>query len=209
MTDKLVDALANIREDEAMAIAQGYLEEGRDPTEILELARQAMDVVGERFAAGKYFLPELVMAGEMLNGITDIVKPKLAETAPTVKKRGKVLIGTVKGDIHDIGKNIVIFMLDVSGFEVKDLGIDVPVETFVAEIKAFEPQVVALSSFLTLGYDSMKETIDAIEAAGLRDRLKVMIGGGQVTDEITRYARADAHGKNAMEAVTLANGWTK
>jgi trimethylamine corrinoid protein len=209
MTDKLVDALAGIREDEAMNIAQGYLDEGRDPRQILELARQAMDLVGERFAKGQYFLPELVMAGEMMNGISAMVKPKLAAAAPAAEKQGKVLIGTVKADIHDIGKNIVSFMLDVSGFEVKDLGIDVPKETFVAEIKAFQPQVVGLSGFLTLAYASMKEAVDAIEAAGLRSKVKIMIGGGQITDEVTRYVGADAYGKDAMAAVTLANGWIK
>ena len=209
MTDKLVDALADIREDEAMQIAQGYLDQGLDPRQVLEFARQAMDVVGKRFAEGVYFLPELVMAGEMMNQIGDMVKPKLAAAGPAAKKRGKVLIGTVRGDIHDIGKNIVTFMLDVNGFEVKDLGIDVPKETFVAEIQAFQPQVVGLSGFLTLAYDSMKETIDAIAAAGLRDKVKIMIGGGQITDDITRYAGADEFGKDAMAAVTLAKGWIK
>ena len=209
MSDKLVDALAEIREEEAMELARKYLDEGRDPRQILEFARQAMDVVGERFAEGEYFLPQLVMAGEMMNEITAMVTPKLAEAAPAAKKRGTVLIGTVKGDIHDIGKNIVSFMLDVNGFAVKDLGVDVSPETFVTEIKAVRPQVVGLSSFLTLGFDSMKETIDAIEAAGLRDQVKIMIGGGQVTEEITRYTGAEAHGKDAMAAVTLAKGWTK
>jgi len=209
MADKLVDALADIREDEAMDLVQQYLDEGRDPVEILEFARQAMDLVGKRFAEGEYFLPELVMAGEMLNEITARVKPMLTRAAPTAQKRGKVLIGTVKGDIHDIGKNIVAFMLDVNGFEVKDLGIDVPEETFVAEIKAFEPQVVGLSGFLTLAFDSMKKTVGAIEAAGLRDKVKIMLGGGQVTDEVVRYTGADAYGKDAMAAVALAGDWIK
>jgi methanogenic corrinoid protein MtbC1 len=209
MSDKLVDALADIREDEAVEIAKEYLDGGRDPIQILEFARQAMDLVGERFAEGVYFLPELVMAGEMMNEISAMVKPKLADAAPVGKRRGRVLIGTVKGDIHDIGKNIVTFMLDANGFEVKDLGIDVPEETFVAEIKAFDPQVVGLSGFLTLAYDSMKKTIDAIEAAGLRDKVKIMIGGGQITDKVTQYARADAHGNDAMAAVMLAKDWIK
>jgi len=209
MTDKLVDALADIREDEAMTIAQGYLDQGLDPRQVLEFARQAMDVVGKRFAEGVYFLPELVMAGEMMNQIGDMVKPRLAAAGPAAKKRGKVLIGTVKGDIHDIGKNIVTFMLDVNGFEVKDLGIDVPEETFVAEIEAFKPQVVGLSGFLTLAYESMKEAVEAIAAAGLRDKVQIMIGGGQITDEVVRYVGADAYGKDAMAAVTLANGWIK
>jgi len=148
-----------------------------------------------------------VMAGEMMNQIGDMVKPRLAAAGPAAKKRGKVLIGTVKGDIHDIGKNIVTFMLDVNGFEVKDLGIDVPGETFVAEIEAFKPQVVGLSGFLTLAYESMKEAVEAIAAAGLRDKVQIMIGGGQITDEVVRYVGADAFGKDAMAAVTLANGW--
>jgi 5-methyltetrahydrofolate--homocysteine methyltransferase len=207
MSDKLVEALAEIREDEAMKIAQEYLDKGVDPKLILEYAHQAMDLVGARFAEGQYFLPELVMAGEMMNEISGMVKPKLVSAGPAAKKHGKVLIGTVRGDIHDIGKNIVTFMLDVNGFEVKDLGIDVPKETFVAEIQAFQPQVVGLSGFLTLAYDSMKETIDAIAAAGLRDKVKIMIGGGQISDEITRYAGADGFGKDAMAAVTLAKGW--
>jgi methanogenic corrinoid protein MtbC1 len=207
MTDKLVDALADIREDEAMEIAQGYLDQGLDPRQVLEFARQAMDVVGKRFAEGVYFLPELVMAGEMMNQIGDMVKPRLAAAGPAAKKRGKVLIGTVKGDIHDIGKNIVTFMLDVNGFEVKDLGIDVPEATFVAEIGAFKPQVVGLSGFLTLAYESMKEAVEAIAAAGLRDKVQIMIGGGQITDEVVRYVGADAYGKDAMAAVTLVNGW--
>jgi 5-methyltetrahydrofolate--homocysteine methyltransferase len=209
MADKLVEALADIREDEAMKIAQEYLDRGEDPKQILEYARQAMDLVGERFANGVYFLPELVMAGEMMNEISAMVKPKLASAGPAAKKLGKVLIGTVKGDIHDIGKNIVTFMLDVNGFEVRDLGIDVPKETFVAEIQTFKPQVVGLSGFLTLAYDAMKEAIDAITAAGLREKVKIMIGGGQITDEVVRYTGADAYGKDAMAAVTLASGWIK
>lgn len=206
-SDKLVETLAEIREEEAMQIVQKYLDEGQSPIQILEFARQAMDIVGERFAKGEYFLPELVMAGEMMNSISDLVKPRLTGTETATKKRGKVLIGTVKGDIHDIGKNIVVFMLDANGFEVKDLGVDVPKETFIAEIEAFQPQVVGLSGFLTLAYDSMKETVEAIASAGLRNKAKIMIGGGQITDEVTRYVEADAYGKDAMEAVTLANEW--
>ncbi len=209
MSDKLVEALANMREDEAIKIAQGYLDKGQDPRQILEFARQAMDLVGERYAKGEYFLPELVLAGEMMNRISAMVKPKLAGTGPEAKKHGKVLVGTVKGDIHDIGKNIVTFMLDANGFEVKDIGIDVPKDRFVAEIKSFQPQVVGLSGFLTLAYDSMKETVAAIKAAGLRDKVKIMIGGGQITDKIREYSGADAYGKDAMAAVALAKAWIR
>ena len=118
-----------------------------------------------------------------------------------------MIIGTVAGDIHDIGKDIVTFMLDVSGFDVLDLGIDVPAETFVAKIKEFQPQVVGLSGFLTLAFDSMKNTIAAIEKAGLRDKVKIMIGGGQIDDAVRVYVGADAYGKDAVAGVQLARKW--
>jgi 5-methyltetrahydrofolate--homocysteine methyltransferase len=117
------------------------------------------------------------------------------------------LIGTVAGDIHDIGKNIVTFMLDVSGYNVLDIGIDVPVPVFVEKIKEFQPQVVGLSGFLTLAFDSMKKTIEALEQAGLRDGLKIMIGGGQMDDEVRKYVHADAYGKDAVAAVNLCRQW--
>jgi 5-methyltetrahydrofolate--homocysteine methyltransferase len=124
-----------------------------------------------------------------------------------MQRHGKVLIGTVKGDIHDIGKNIVTFMLDASGFEVRDLGVDVPAEKFVEAIKEFQPQVVGLSGFLTLAFDAMKETIGAIQAAGLREGRKIMIGGGPVSEEVRNYTGADGYGKDAMAGVSLAKQW--
>jgi methanogenic corrinoid protein MtbC1 len=126
---------------------------------------------------------------------------------PEIKRHGKVVIGTVEGDIHDIGKNIVTFMLDVNGFEVLDLGVDVPAQKFVEAIRDFQPQVVGLSGFLTLAFEVMKETVEAINTAGLRNEVKIMIGGGQVNEEIRKYAGADAYGKDAMAAVNLAKQW--
>jgi len=119
-----------------------------------------------------------------------------------------VLIGTVHGDLHDIGKNIVSFMLDINGFEVRDIGIDVPVERFLEEIRSYRPDVVGLSGFLTLAFDSMKETVEAIGAAGLREGMKIMIGGGQIDETVRGYTGADAFGTNAVEAVNLCRGWT-
>ena len=119
-----------------------------------------------------------------------------------------MLIGTVHGDLHDIGKNIVTFMLDINSFEVKDIGIDVPAEKFIEVIREFKPQVLGLSGFLTLAFESMKETIAAIEAAGLREQMKIMIGGGQVDERVRAYTGADAFGNNAMAAVALCRGWT-
>src|SRR3989338_7101750 len=197
----LVDAIADMREEEAVALARAMLDAGEDPLRVLGLCREAMDVVGKRFERQEYFLPELVLAGEMLENIGAIAKPLIQEkSAGESKKLCRVLIGTVHGDLHDIGKNIVTFMLDINGFEVKDIGIDVPVAKFVEEIRAFRPQVVGLSGFLTLAFDSMKETVAAIEAAGLRKDLKIMIGGGQVDEAVRNYTGADAYGGNAVGA---------
>jgi methanogenic corrinoid protein MtbC1 len=207
MSKKLVNAMADMKEEEALSLVKTMAEDGTDPKEILDAAREAMDIVGERYEKGIYFLPELMLAGEMMTQITELIKPQLAKM-PVAEKIGKVLIGTVEGDIHDIGKNIVTFMLDVNGFEVLDLGVDVPAKKFVDSIKEFQPQVVALSGFLTLAFDAMKDTVAAIDAAGLRDNVKIMVGGGQVNDEISKYAGADAYGDNAMSGVTLAKKWT-
>jgi 5-methyltetrahydrofolate--homocysteine methyltransferase len=182
------------------------VEGGSDPMEILDAARKAMDIIGQRYEEGTYFLPELILAGEMLNQITDAIKPELAKL-PEIKRLGKVVIGTVEGDIHDIGKNIVTFMLDVNGFDVLDLGVNVSPQKFVEAIREFQPQVVGLSGFLNLAFDAMKETVEAIKKAGLRDRVKIMIGGGQMSERIRKYAGADAHGKDAMAGVSLAKEW--
>lgn len=206
MSDNLVEAMVEMKEQEALDIAGTMLEDGVDPLKILDDCSAAMEEVGKRFESGEYFLPQLMLAGEMLKQISAMVKPKL--TGGTEKKRsGKVLIGTVKGDIHDIGKDIVSFLLDVNGFEVKDLGIDVAPARFVEAIKAFRPQVVGMSGLLTLAYDSMKETVEAIKEAGLRDDVKIMIGGGQMSDKVSEYAGADAYGKDAVHGVALAKKW--
>ena len=212
MTDQekqLVTWLSDMNEDDAFALAKKMLlEEGANPLRVLELCRNAMDIVGKRFEKGEYFLPELVLAGEMLENIGSIAKPLIKEgPGGEPKKLAKVLIGTVHGDLHDIGKNIVTFMLDINGFEVKDIGIDVPVKTFIDEIGQFQPDVVGLSGFLTLAFDSMKETIAAIQEAGLRDKFKIMIGGGQVDETVRTYTGADAFGTNAMDAVSLCKNW--
>lgn len=208
MSDKLVNAIAEMQDEQAIAIAKEMLAQGTDPTVILDDCRAAMEIVGKRFESGQYFLPELILAGEMLKEISAELKPRLKGGAAGAGGGVKVLVGTVKGDIHDIGKDIVVFMLDANGFQVKDLGVDVPEGTFVQEIKSFQPDIVALSGFLTLAYASMKETVEAIKAAGLREKVKIMIGGGTVDERVRSYAGADAFGKDAIAAVTLAKQWT-
>ena len=206
MAGDLCNTLADLKEQEALAIVQKRLGAGDDPMGILDDARRGMEVVGKRFADGKYFIPDLVYSGEILKAINEVVKPKLTKTEE-VKRGSKVVIGTVAGDIHDIGKDIVVFMLDVNGFEVYDLGVDVPVQTFIDKIKESGAPIVGLSGFLTLAYDSMKQTIEAMKDAGLRDKVKVMIGGGQITEEVMKYTGADAYGKDAMVGVSLAKKW--
>lgn len=208
MSHLLVDAIADMREQAALDAVQDLLASGTDPMLILDLCRDAMIIVGERFESGEYFLPELILAGEMLGEIADIVKPRIQSGASTASHQSaKVLLGTVEGDLHDIGKNIVGFMLDVNGIDVLDLGIDVPVERFVEAIKEEEPDVVGLSGFLTVAFEAMKETIEAIEKAGLRNRVKIMIGGGMVDEHIRAYTGADAYGGDAMAAVSLVKNW--
>jgi 5-methyltetrahydrofolate--homocysteine methyltransferase len=206
MSKKFVTAIADMREEEALKLVRKMVADGTPPMEIMDDVREAMGIVGERYEKGTYFLPELIMSGEMLTQITEIIKPELAKL-PAVERHGKVLIGTVKGDIHDIGKNIVTFMLDVNGFEVRDLGVDVDPAKFVEAIREFRPQVIGLSGFLTLAFDAMKETVEAVKAAGLREGVKIMIGGGQISDQIKEYAGADAYGRDAMAGVSLAKKW--
>jgi methanogenic corrinoid protein MtbC1 len=208
VSKELVNAIADMKEGEALRLVEEMVQGGSDPMSILGAAREAMNIVGQRYDEETYFLPELMMAGEMLNQITDIVKPELAKS-PVIDRHGKVLIGTVEGDIHDIGKDIVTFMLDVNGFEVLDLGVDVSPQKFVEAIGNFQPQVVGLSGFLTLTFDAMKKTVEAIIAAGMRDGVKIMVGGGQINEKIRQYTGADAWGKDAMAAVALAKGWAK
>lgn len=207
MAQDFVNLLADLKEEEVLALTKKRLASKEDPLKIMEDARKGMEIVGKRFAGGEYFLPELVFSGELLTQVTNIVKPHLTGSGAKVKKIGKVVIGTVAGDIHDIGLNIVEFMLDVNGYEVTNLGVDVPVEKFVQAMKDTKAPVLGLSGFLTPAFDAMKETVEALDKAGLRKNMKIMIGGGQMDDEVRKYAKADAFGKDAMAAVTLTNGW--
>jgi trimethylamine corrinoid protein len=207
MSERLVQLIADMEEDQALGLVRHMLEEGTDPVAIVDAGRQAMAIVGQRFESGEYFIPELILAGEILKALSAEVKPRLAQDA-AAPRRARVLLGTVKGDIHDIGKDIVSFMLDVNGFDVIDLGVDVPSEVFVAKIEELRPPVVALSGLLTLAYASMKQIVEAIDAAGLRDTVKVMVGGGATDQAACDYIKADGFGKDALAAVTLAKRWT-
>ena len=208
MSEKLVDTMVRMREQEALSLAEKMLNGGVHPLKVLEQCREAVEKVGKQFELGKYFLPELVMAGEMLKKISAMAEPFLKYDAEDkTAGLGKVVLGSVKGDIHDIGKDIVKFLLDVNGFEVHDLGVDVPPERFLEAIKEVQPEVVGMSALLTTVFESMKNTVAAIKDAGLREDVKIMIGGGTVTEEVRAYSGADAYGKDAVAAVNLAKEW--
>ncbi len=206
MTENLITLLVELKEQDCLRVTGERLEAGEDPHKIVEDAREAMKIVGQRFADNVYFIPDLVYSGKILEQISEIVKPKLSQKSQT-KRLGKFVIGSVAGDLHDIGKNLVSFMLDVSGFEVFDLGVDVPAQAFVDKIKEVEAEVLGLSGFLTSVYQAMKDTVEAVKTAGLRDQVKIMIGGGVMDDEVKKFSGADAYRPDAMAAVTLAKEW--
>ncbi|MFH1294132.1 MAG: cobalamin-dependent protein [Pseudomonadota bacterium] len=206
MTEQLTHALVEMQETEALQRAKKLLDEGVEPMTILTACSTAMETVGERFEKGDYFLPQLMMAGAMLNQISKMIKPLIKEEK-TEAGRGRVLMGTVRGDIHDIGKDMVIFLLEVNGFEVRDIGINQHPDKFVEAIQNFQPDVVGMSGLLTLAFESMKETVQAIEEAGLRDKVRIMIGGGQVTEQVKDYTGADAYGPDALAGVRLTKQW--
>jgi len=205
MSQELIDAIIEMREEDAVAITNQLLDSGAAPLDVLEACRQAMGIIGKRFETGESFIPELIFAGEILGQISAIVKPRMKQAGES-KRIGKIILGTVQGDIHDIAKDIVGFMLDINGFEVTDLGVDVTPAQFVAAVKESGAKIVALSGFLTLAFDPMKFTVQALKDSGLSD-VKVMIGGGQIDEQIRQYTGADAYGKDAMAAVAIAQSW--
>ncbi|MBN2324966.1 MAG: cobalamin-dependent protein [Spirochaetes bacterium] len=206
MATKLVKLLSELREQEAVEFVQKAIEKGIDPVELLGDAKEGMNIVGTKFAREEYFIPDLIFSGEILKGVIRVLEPHLSSREDE-KRLGRVVIGTVAGDIHDIGKDLVVFMLDVNGFEVVDLGVDVAAQQFVKTASDKGSTVIGLSGFLTLAFDSMKKTVEAFKEAGIRDSVKIMIGGGQIDDYIKNYTGADAYGKDAMEAVALAKRW--
>ena len=206
MTDTLIHAMVEMQEAEALRITRKLLDDGTDAMTILRACSTAMETVGKRFENGEYFLPHLMMAGEMLKQISEMIKP-LIQDKEVKGGQGRILIGTVRGDIHDIGKNIVTFLLETNGFEVRDIGIDQSPEKFVEAVEEFQPKVVGLSGLLTLAFESMKETVQAIEKAGLRGKIRIMIGGAQVTEQVKDYTGADAYCPDAVAGLKLTKQW--
>lgn len=206
MSDRLAAAISDLDEEQMGSLVKERIAAGDDPQAILESCRDGMNQVGRRYEAGEYFVSELIMAGEMFKTANALLSPYF--TVGSGSYKGKIVFGTVKNDIHDIGKDLVVGMLKAAGYEVFDLGIDVPVEKIVETVKETGAKIVGLSGLLTIAFDSMKDTVDALKADGLRPGVKVMIGGGPVTQQVLEYCGADALGEDAQAAVKFANQWS-
>jgi corrinoid protein of di/trimethylamine methyltransferase len=181
------------------------LSSGLEPLEIIDQGLMpGMNDVGERFSRGEYFLPNLVIAGKVMQNAMQLLEPELVARKQTKKSSGTVVIGTVRGDIHEIGKSLVAIMLTATGFTVHDLGVNVPIESFMAKIKETGAELVGLSALITTTMTVQREIIEALTEAGIRHQVKVMVGGTPVTPEWAESIGADGYGEDAMAAVTLA-----
>lgn len=199
----LTEAIIKGKLEDATLITKQALDEGVEADRIIsDYMITGMTEIGRRFEAGKAFVPDLLMAARAMKGSLEILKPYLEEGQS--KRAGKVIIGTVKGDLHDIGKNLVASMLEGSGFEVINVGVDISAEKFVNYVKEHNPDIVCLSALLTTTMESMREVIDALKNEGLRDKVKIMIGGAPVSSKYAEEIGADGYSDNANSAVALA-----
>lgn len=202
MESKITASLVEFDEAAMSEHISMQLNDGRKPKGILGDLQDGMEIVGARFADGEYFLAELIMSAEIFSNAMKILDPLMANDAPTLK--GKIVFATVQGDLHDLGKNIVISMLRSSGFDVYDLGVDVPPQNIIDKVKETGSTIVGLTALLTTAFPSMKKTVDALAEAGIRDQVKVMIGGAPTNDDVKGLVGADARGKDAHQAVEIA-----
>ena len=202
----IIDAMADLEEDELYDFMNEIMDNGGEGVQdALEACQEGMKIVGDRFEEGEYFVGDLIYAGEILTEATNIIKPAL--TGDGQEKYGKIILCTVKNDLHDIGKNIVRAMLEAGGFEVVDLGIDVDPQTIVDTAKNEGIKIIALSGVLTLAVDSMKDTIEAFKAAGMRDDVKIIVGGAPVTETVCASVGADEWALSPQKTVAVCQGW--
>jgi methanogenic corrinoid protein MtbC1 len=204
--EDLAKAIADLDEDGALGLVKEALDQGIPALDLLRACQDGMAEVGRRFEREEYFVSDLMMSGEIFTSVAEVLAPVLK--AGGGASAGTVVFGTVKGDIHNIGKDIVVNMLKAANFEVVDLGVDVPPEAFVDKLRETNAKVLGMSGLLTLAFDSMKETIDSIKAAGLRDKVKIMVGGGPVDANVCRIVGADNWSTDAQKAVRIAQEWS-
>ena len=198
----LFDAVMDGQRDIAKESVEKALADGVDPGEVLDTMIRAMEEVGQLFEEGEYFVPEMLIAARAMKTGMDILKPQLVDA--DIQPAGKIVAGTVKGDLHDIGKNLVCMMLEGAGFQVVDLGANVAPEAFVSAVNEHHPDFIAMSALLTTTMPNMQTTIEALKAAGVRDKVKVLIGGAPITDAYAEKIGADGYAPDASRAVKLA-----
>ncbi|AKL96691.1 dimethylamine corrinoid protein MtbC [Clostridium aceticum] len=206
----LTQAVGELDEDQVLEMLNEFV--GTNPSEedaqkVVNACQQGMAVVGDLFDKGEYFVGDLIFAGELLTSAIETLKPVIG--SGSTEKVGTIVLGTVEGDLHDIGKNIFRSMSEAAGFEVHDIGIDQSAEAFVQKVKETKPQIIGMSGVLTLAIDSMKNIIDEMKNQGLRDDVKIIIGGNPVTKEACEHVGADAFTTNAAEGVKICQGWVK
>lgn len=205
----IAEAMANIDKPNVLRLVDEELKRGTDPLTVIAELREGLEAVGNKYERGDYFLFDLIFSGEIFKDAAALLAPKIKDGRSAMIRKARVMIGTVKGDIHDIGKNIVTTLLDSRGFETMDLGVDVPPETFVQEARDFKPAVVGMSGLLTASIDFMNDTIAALANAGLRTSTKVIVGGGIVGDQWTQgKVTADATTRSAVEGVNIIETFT-
>jgi dimethylamine corrinoid protein len=203
-------AIGDLDEDLAVRLLEEFVASGPSSAEAYQVVgacQQGMSIVGDLFEKNEYFVGDLIFAGELLSQAIEILKPVIG--GDNSSKIGKIVVGTVEGDLHDIGKNIFASMVGAAGFEVYDLGIDVSPRAFVEKVKEVKPEILGMSGVLTLAIDSMKATVNALNEAGIRDQVKVIIGGNPVTEDASKQIGADMFTTNAAEGVKICQGWVK
>ncbi len=209
LKEKFIKSVTELNEEEVYSLLEELTNEGIDVNEIINLLREGVEIVGEKFQNKEYFLTELVMAGEIfvqsIKNIEPILKNKIQQDTP----KGVVVVGTVKGDVHDIGKNIFITLLQVEGYDVIDLGVDIPPEDFVKEVKESNASIVGYSGLLTIALDAMKDTTQLLKENNLRNKVKIIIGGLPVDEMWMKEAGADAFTDNAFAGIKIVNQWIK
>ncbi len=203
--NNIATLLAELEEKKLLQIVKQGMEDNVDPMAILEKCREGISIVGEKFEKGDYFISQLMMSGQIFNEVMEILSPKMPFEERGGQTLGKIVFGTVKGDIHNIGKDIVISLLRADGFEVFDLGVDVSAEVFVSKVKETHAKLVCLSGLITISYDGMQTTVNSLSEAGLREEVKVIIGGSLMNDDTCSYVGADGWGNNAAMALKLAH----
>jgi len=208
--EPLAKAVGNLEEDKAVEMAEAFVKQNPSKEEVAAVVaacQEGMEAVGEKFRTGEYFIGDLIYSGELMIHVMDILKPLLI--ANKTRQTGTIVLGTVKGDMHDIGKNIFRGMAEAAGFVVHDIGIDQPASAFVSKVKELKPDIVGMSALLTLGLEGVLDTVTALQDAGIRNSVKLIAGGSPITPEFCKEAGVDAYGGSASDGLKTCLGWVK